>query len=241
MDSIDNKPKRYTEYSGKIENPADAIRLVSVGILLAPFRLVNEYTKKIMFIDRAAAKTQLLFAMGLNALLVIAEIVYVFIRRKTIVILETNIVPGIVSLVIIFVFYMALCRLKSFDLQEVSEDPNPYVEEDPNPDIELENMEESEDTQIESEPEPNPVSFEDLYEKSDFGEPGVLSDEMLDFSESMYNLKEELMKSSGEIKQVLDDSVENNYFDLDCNGWNDMPNGDEMLESMADILEGGNF
>ena len=243
--------KRYTEYNAKIENPADAIRFVSSNIILAPFRLVNEYTKKIIFINRDLARKHLAYSVILNAFLIVSEIINIFIKRETIILVETNVIPGVISLVIIIVLYIVSGRLRTFDLVE---NPNPgtYTEsvdkeeeedldlgfsEDVTEDIKFDDVSELDEWSKEQE------EIENLDTVQDYGptQAGLISNKLLDEIENSSNIPDGLFGSvSPEVKKELEDSVTVDTYNMEGV---DTPifAEEETLSRLGDLLAQGGY
>lgn len=109
---------RYTETSHKIENPADLIRVVSSCIVLSMFRMVNEYSKRVMFLGQDKLKIQFSVALGINGLLLVGEFISKFvIGDRVIVIMESHFIPLIISFVLISLILLVVIKNPDFDIQ----------------------------------------------------------------------------------------------------------------------------
>ncbi len=109
---------RYTETSHKIENPADLIRVVSSCIVLSLFRMVNEYSKRVMFLGQDKLKVQFSVALGINGLLLVGEFINKFvIRDRVIVIMESHFIPLIISFILISLILLVVIKNPNFDIQ----------------------------------------------------------------------------------------------------------------------------
>lgn len=109
---------RYTETSHKIENPADLIRVVSSCIVLSLFRMVNEYSKRVMFLGQDKLKIQFSVALGINGLLLVGEFISKFvIGDRVIVIMESHFIPLIISFILISLILLVVIRNPNFDIQ----------------------------------------------------------------------------------------------------------------------------
>lgn len=84
---------RYTEHDFTIDHIFDFIRIAFSSVFLAPFRLVNEYSKKVLFIDKEHIQKHLFVALGINILLIIFEIIGIL-KAREFIILTSNI-PGL--------------------------------------------------------------------------------------------------------------------------------------------------
>lgn len=91
---------RYTESDFTIDHIFDFIRLVFSSIFLAPFRFCNEYSKKLLFIDKERIKQHIVLALGLNVLLGVSEIIRI-VRTRTFIVLQSNIPALLISMVLI--------------------------------------------------------------------------------------------------------------------------------------------
>ena len=109
---------RYTETSHKIENPADLIRVVSSCIVLSLFRMVNEYSKRVMFLGQDKLKIQFSVALGINGLLLVGEFISKFvIGDRVIVIMESHFIPLIISFILISLILLVVIKNPNFDIQ----------------------------------------------------------------------------------------------------------------------------
>lgn len=109
---------RYTETSHKIENPADLIRVVSSCIVLSLFRMVNEYSKRVMFLGQDKLKVQFSVALGINGLLLVGEFISKFIiGDRVIVIMESHFIPLIISFILISLILLVVIKNPNFDIQ----------------------------------------------------------------------------------------------------------------------------
>lgn len=109
---------RYTETSHKIENPADLIRVVSSCIVLSLFRMVNEYSKRVMFLGQDKLKVQFSVALGINGLLLVGEFISNFvIGDRVIVIMESHFIPLIISFILISLILLVVIKNPNFDIQ----------------------------------------------------------------------------------------------------------------------------
>lgn len=109
---------RYTETSHKIENPADLIRVVSSCIVLSLFRMVNEYSKRVMFLGQDKLKIQFSVALGINGLLLVGEFISKFvIGDRVIVIMESHFIPLIISFILISLMLLVVIKNPNFDIQ----------------------------------------------------------------------------------------------------------------------------
>lgn len=109
---------RYTETSHKIENPADLIRVVSSCIVLSLFRMVNEYSKRVMFLGQDKLKVQFSVALGINGLLLVGEFISKFIiGDHVIVIMESHFIPLIISFILISLILLVVIKNPNFDIQ----------------------------------------------------------------------------------------------------------------------------
>ena len=109
---------RYTETSHKIENPADLIRVVSSCIVLSMFRMVNEYSKRVMFLGQDKLKIQFSVALGINGLLLVGEFISKFVIGDcVIVIMESHFIPLIISFVLISLILLVVIKNPDFDIQ----------------------------------------------------------------------------------------------------------------------------
>lgn len=109
---------RYTETSHKIENPADLIRVVSSCIVLSLFRMVNEYSKRVMFLGQDKLKVQFSVALGINGLLLVGEFINKFvIGDRVIVIMESHFIPLIISFILISLILLVVIKNPNFDIQ----------------------------------------------------------------------------------------------------------------------------
>ena len=115
---------RYTETSHKIENPADLIRVVSSCIVLSLFRMVNEYSKRVMFLGQDKLKVQFSVALGINGLLLVGEFISKFIiGDRVIVIMESHFIPLIISFILISLILLVVIKNPNFDIQ-ISANPD---------------------------------------------------------------------------------------------------------------------
>ncbi len=97
---------RYTEHEFKIDHVFDFIRVFFSSIFLAPYRLLNEYSRKILLLDKKIIKYNMLCAIGFN-LLFLAREVYKIFTCPYLQISDTYLVEMCISLVVIMVvFYL---------------------------------------------------------------------------------------------------------------------------------------
>lgn len=97
---------RYTEHEFKIDHVFDFIRIFFSSIFLAPYRLLNEYSRKILLLDKRIIKYNMLCAIGFN-LLFLAREVYKIFTCAYLQISDTYLVEMCISLVaIMVVFYL---------------------------------------------------------------------------------------------------------------------------------------
>lgn len=97
---------RYTEHEFKIDHVFDFIRVFFSSIFLAPYRLLNEYSRKILLLDKKIIKHNMLCAIGFN-LLFLAREVYKIFTCPYLQISDTYLVEMCISLVVIMVvFYL---------------------------------------------------------------------------------------------------------------------------------------
>lgn len=74
---------RYTEYDYKTETPFDTIRLMSSSIFLAPFRLVNEISKKILYLPKDLVEKVEMTAMGINVGAMVIDIGFDLVNNQS--------------------------------------------------------------------------------------------------------------------------------------------------------------
>lgn len=97
---------RYTEHEFKIDHVFDFIRVFFSSIFLAPYRLLNEYSRKILLLDKKIIKYNMLCAIGFN-LLFLAREVYKIFTCPYLQISDTYLVEMCISMVVIMVvFYL---------------------------------------------------------------------------------------------------------------------------------------
>lgn len=95
---------RYTENEFKIDHIFDFIRIFFSSIFLAPYRLLNEYSKKILLLDKRIIKYNMLVAIGFNILFLAREIYKIF-TNPLLQISDSYLIDICISLVIIMVVY----------------------------------------------------------------------------------------------------------------------------------------
>lgn len=95
---------RYTESDFTIDHVFDFIRLVFSSIFLAPFRFCNEYSKKLLFLDKECIRKHVLLALALVLFLAVTEGIGI-IRANEFVILASNIPALLLAFIIIGALY----------------------------------------------------------------------------------------------------------------------------------------
>lgn len=95
---------RYTENEFKIDHIFDFIRIFFSSIFLAPYRLLNEYSKKILLLDKRIIKYNMLVAIGFNILFLARELYKIF-TNPLLQISDSYLIDICISLVIIMVVY----------------------------------------------------------------------------------------------------------------------------------------
>lgn len=242
---------RYTENSHDIKNPADLIRVVSSCIILSLFRMVNEYSKRVMFLGHQKLKTHFSIALGINGLMLIGEFVYRFvIGNRVVIILETHFIPLVISFIFIAIILLIICKNPGFDVEvSVKSELDDVIQEPtPNPDIVQEDI---------SEPNIPEEEVNVIYENNEIltivdDEPAtennilqsVLRGSDIDkITEELYNEKNSLgdllatieaesepiladyPETSAEIEALIEKDLEENRF-----GMNDFDDDDDLFD-----------
>ena len=107
---------RYTESDFTIDHIFDFIRLVFSSVFLAPFRFCNEYSKKLLFIDKEHIRHHVLLALGLNLVLGVFEIIRIL-RTRAFIVLASNVPALLISFIVIVGLYSLVM---SYDQPKVS-------------------------------------------------------------------------------------------------------------------------
>ena len=115
--------------------------------------MVNEYSKRVMFLGQDKLKVQFSVALGINGLLLVGEFISKFvIGDRVIVIMESHFIPLIISFILISLILLVVIKNPNFDIQistkpdldefesdevasdEISANPDEFLFDSANPD-----------------------------------------------------------------------------------------------------------
>lgn len=114
---------RYTEQEFKFDHIFDVIRYVFSSLILAPFRLINELTRKIIYIPLKVIERCGLVALGINVLIIVWTVIDL-IRKNNFSLISGRmpLLPCMLSCVFLCVFQYSLTFVKNPKFNYVSEE-----------------------------------------------------------------------------------------------------------------------